>query len=65
MGTRNETYPTHEVESSRLECAIFPGEPPDCVVSCLVQEGDQVNTHIIAPGAIIALGLMYLKTNDM
>ena len=28
------------------------------------QEGDQVNSHVTAPGAIIALGLMYLKTND-
>ena len=34
-------------------------------VSCLVcQEGDQVNTHETAPGAIVALGLMYMKTND-
>ena len=28
------------------------------------QEGNQVNCHVTAPGAIVALGLMYLKTND-
>ena len=41
-----------------------------CTVVCdlsfltAFQEGDQVNCHVTAPGAIIALGLMYLKTND-
>lgn len=29
-----------------------------------IQEGDHVNCHVTAPGAIVALGLMYLKTND-
>ena len=33
-------------------------------LSLCFQEGDQVNCHVTAPGAIIALGLMYLKTND-
>ena len=32
--------------------------------SLYFQEGDHVNCHVTAPGAIIALGLMYLKTND-
>ena len=28
------------------------------------QEGRYVNTHVTAPGAIVALGLAFLKTND-
>ena len=43
-----------------------PGNEASCLISCLVahQEGDQVNIHVTAPGAIVALGLMYMKTND-
>jgi len=29
------------------------------------QETEMVNTHVTSPGATVALGLMYLKTNDM
>jgi len=39
-----------------------PVVPP--TPSHLIQEGDQVNTHVTAPGAIVALGLMYMNTND-
>lgn len=28
------------------------------------QEGEKINTHITAAGAIVALGLVYLKTNN-
>jgi anaphase-promoting complex subunit 1 len=29
-----------------------------------IREGNTVNTHITAPGALLALGLIYLKSND-
>ncbi len=35
-----------------------------CCGLLYMQEGDQVNTHVTAPGAILALSLMFLKTND-
>ncbi|KAL5463582.1 hypothetical protein EMCRGX_G032493 [Ephydatia muelleri] len=36
-----------------------------CGQSHLILEGDAVNTHVTSPGAVLALGLMYLKTNDI
>ncbi|XP_031572163.1 anaphase-promoting complex subunit 1-like [Actinia tenebrosa] len=32
--------------------------------SYLIKEGDTVNTDVTAPGATLALGLMYMKTNN-
>lgn len=29
-----------------------------------VLENDMINTHVTSPAAIVALGLMYLKTNN-
>lgn len=31
---------------------------------CVLQEGKHVNVHVTAPGGILALGLIYLKTNN-
>ena len=39
-------------------------EPPTPSADGLILEGSMVNVDLTAPGAIVALGLMYLKTND-
>ena len=36
----------------------------DPTLCCRVKEGDNVNLDVTAPGATLALGLMYLKTNN-
>lgn len=33
--------------------------------SSAVKETDQINTHVTAPGALAALALIYLKSNNM
>lgn len=32
--------------------------------SSSIKEGNTVNTHVTAPGALIALALLFLKSND-
>lgn len=32
--------------------------------SSSIKEGNTVNTHVTAPGALIALSLLFLKSND-
>ena len=38
--------------------------PPDGTQSCRIKEGEMVNIDITAAGATLALGLMFLKTNN-
>eukprot|EP00741_Cyanophora_paradoxa_P009719 tig00001623_g9416.t1 len=38
--------------------------PSDSVRASRIKEGEQVNVHITSPGATLALGLMYLRTED-
>ena len=44
----------------RSACQICPLT----VIVILPQECSYINTHVTAPGAIVALGLAFLKTND-
>jgi len=37
---------------------------PDPTLCCRIKEGDNVNLDVTAPGATLALGLMFLKTNN-
>lgn len=49
-------------------CMLMNGGPKPHSTSATsngqILEGDVVNTHVTTPGAVVALGLMYLKTND-
>ncbi|CAI8050482.1 Anaphase-promoting complex subunit 1 [Geodia barretti] len=42
---------------------MLTGAAPNCP-SHLILEPEVVNTHVTSPAATVALGLMYLKTND-
>ena len=37
---------------------------PDPTVCCRIKEGDKVNVDVTAPGATLALGLMFMRTNS-
>ena len=48
-------------------------EPPQSMLSAnfncdnrcaSIKEGNTVNTHITAPGALLAIGLIFLKSNN-
>jgi hypothetical protein len=36
----------------------------DPTLCCRIKEGDKVNVDVTAPGATLALGLMFLRTNN-